>query len=110
LVARRVVNGVLPRSRCHGLRPGIVGAAHRVGLQGVEGALPSPGRCARHEVTAPDPRSSIGILVSQRSRRLRRRALTSTRDDPVVAKPGLQQDRYQVQGLRVVGSGVSRHR
>jgi hypothetical protein len=38
---------------CHGLHPlGIVGAAHRVGLQGVEGALPRPGRCARREVTA----------------------------------------------------------
>jgi hypothetical protein len=56
------------------------------------------------------PRSSIGILVSQRSRRLWRRGLTSTRDDPVVAKPGLQQDRHQLQGLRVVGSGVSRRR
>jgi len=111
LVARRAVNGGPPsvaaatdctpwhRRRSSPGRP-----------PGRRGRAAPPGALRPPRGHGAPPRSSIGILVSQRSRRLRRRGLTSTRDDPVVAKPGLQQDRYQVQGLRVVGSGVSRRR
>jgi hypothetical protein len=114
LVARRVVNGVPPsvaaatdcpqhrRRSSPGRPPGRRGRA----------APPRALRPPRGH-GAP-PRSSIGIMVSQRSRRLWRRGLTSTRDDPVVAKPvpgcSRTDTRFRACGLSAAGSaGVGGH-
>jgi hypothetical protein len=95
---------------CHGLRPWHRRRSSPGRPPGRRGRALPPGALRPPRGHGAPPRSSIGILVSQRSRRLWRSGLTSTRDDPVVAKPRLEQDRYKVRGLRVVGSGVSRRR